>query len=80
MKLIVYIGLKDAILDPQGEAISNSLNTLGFENIKSVRQGKTIELDLEETDKKRAVELVSKMCDMLLVNNTIENFSIGEPC
>ena len=78
MKLVVRVGLKEAILDPQGEAIANSLKTLGFENINSVRQGKTIELDLKETDRKRAVELVTEMCDKLLVNKIIENFAIEE--
>ena len=79
MKVLVRIGLKEAILDPQGEAISNSLSSLGFENINSVRQGKTIEIDLDETDRKRALELVTEMCDKLLVNKIIENFWIEEP-
>ena len=79
MKLVVRVGLKEEILDPQGEAIANSLKSLGFENINSVRQGKTIELDLDETNRKQAVELVTEMCDQLLVNKIIENFSIEEP-
>ena len=79
MRVLVRIGLKEAILDPQGEAISNSLSSLGFKNINSVRQGKTIEVDLDETDRKRAVELVTEMCDRLLVNKIIENFLIEEP-
>jgi phosphoribosylformylglycinamidine synthase len=79
MKLVVRVSLKKAILDPQGEAIAISLKTLGFENINSVRQGKTIELDLKETDRKRAVKLVTEMCDKLLVNKIIENFAIEEP-
>ena len=79
MKLVVRVGLKEAVLDPQGEAIAKSLKTLGFENINSVRQGKTLELDLDEIDRKRALELVAEMCDKLLVNKIIENFSIEEP-
>ena len=79
MKLVVRVGLKEAVLDPQGEAIAKSLKTLGFENINSVRQGKTLELDLDEIDRKRALELVTEMCDKLLVNKIIENFSIEEP-
>ena len=79
MKLIVRVRLNDTVLDPQGEAIANSLKTLGFQNINSVRQGKIIELDLDEIDKKRALELVTEMCDKLLVNKIIENFSIEEP-
>ena len=78
MKLAVHVRLKEAILDPQGEAIANSLKNLGFESINSVRQGKTIEIDLDEIDRKRAVGLVTEMCDKLLVNKIIENFSIEE--
>ena len=79
MKLVVRVGLKEEILDPQGEAIANSLKSLGFENINSVRQGKTIEIDLDGTNRKQAIELVTEMCDRLLVNKIIENFSIEEP-
>lgn len=76
MKLIVRISLKKSILDPQGEAISNSLKSIGFENLNSVRQGKIIELDLNENNPDRAVELANDMCDKLLVNSVIENFSV----
>ena len=76
MKFIVRISLKDSILDPQGDAISNSLKSLGFDGINSVRQGKIIEIDLEETDCNRGIEITKKMCNKLLVNNVIENFSI----
>ena len=76
MKFIVRISLKDSILDPQGDAICNSLKSLGFEGIKSIRQGKLIEIDLEESNRERGVETIKKMCDKLLVNNVIENFLI----
>ncbi len=76
MKFIVRISLKSSILDPQGDAISNSLKSLGFEDIKSIRQGKIIEIDLEESNRERGVETIKKMCHKLLVNNVIENFLI----
>ena len=76
MKFIVRISLKSSILDPQGDAISNSLKSLGFEDIKSIRQGKIIEIDLEESDVKAGKETIDRMCNKLLVNNVIENFSI----
>ena len=76
MKLTVRISLKKSILDPQGEAISNSLKSIGFENLNSVRQGKIIELDLNENNPDRALEVARSMCNKLLVNSVIENFSI----
>ena len=76
MKLTVRISLKKSILDPQGEAISNSLKSIGFENLNSVRQGKIIELDLNESDPDHALELANAMCNKSLVNSVIENFSI----
>jgi phosphoribosylformylglycinamidine synthase len=46
MKIKIEVMLRDAILDPQGNTIKKSLNSLGFKNVKSVRQGKLIEIDL----------------------------------
>ncbi|MDG2474011.1 MAG: phosphoribosylformylglycinamidine synthase subunit PurS [Paracoccaceae bacterium] len=76
MKLIVRISLKKSILDPQGEAISNSLKSLGFSKLNSVRQGKILELDLEETDPDCGVKIAKEMCEKLLVNSVIENYSL----
>ena len=76
MKYIVRISLKSSILDPQGDAISNSLKSLGFNNINSIRQGKIIELDLKENNRERGLKIANEMCNKLLVNNVIENFSI----
>ena len=50
MKFIVNITLKKGVLDPQGLAIKNSLATSGFFNINEVKQGKLIEIDLNEDD------------------------------
>tara|TARA_Y200000002_G_C22093708_1_gene419701 strand:- start:15 stop:254 length:240 start_codon:yes stop_codon:yes gene_type:complete len=76
MKFTVRISLKNSILDPQGDAISNSLKSLGFGNINSVRQGKIIEIDLEESNAGAGMKTIERMCNKLLVNNVIENFSI----
>ena len=76
MKFIVSISLKKSILDPQGDAIANSLKSLGFDDTISVRQGKIIEIDLEESNRNRGIETIQKMCNKLLVNSVIENFSI----
>ena len=74
MKAKVYVTLKNGVLDPQGKAIQGSLESLGFENVGSVRQGKLIELEIAEDDKVKAKEQVEKMCKNLLANTVIENY------
>ena len=76
MKARVFVTLKPGVLDPQGEAVKHALGTLGFDGVDGVRQGKLIELDLEETDATRAEEQVTAMCDKLLANTVIENYRI----
>ncbi len=76
MKARVFITLKTGVLDPQGEAVKHSLGTLGFAGINSVRQGKMIELDLSESDPKSAEATLHEMCEKLLANTVIENYSI----
>ncbi|MGI9380925.1 MAG: phosphoribosylformylglycinamidine synthase subunit PurS [Methyloligellaceae bacterium] len=75
MRAIVKITLKNGVLDPQGKAIEGALNSLGFDGIESVRQGKIIELDLEETEAENAEATVAEMCEKLLANTVIENYS-----
>ena len=64
------------MLDPQGKAIANALTSLGFQNVNSVRQGKVIDIDLSETDTEAAEQLVQSMCNRLLANNVIEDYTI----
>lgn len=76
MKAKVHVTLKPGVLDPQGKAVSHALQSLGFEGVQEVRQGKYIELDLEETDPAKAREAVERMCRELLANTVIENFTV----
>jgi phosphoribosylformylglycinamidine synthase len=76
MKARVTITLKSGVLDPQGKAIEGALTGLGFSGVEDVRQGKYIELDLDETDRGRAEQTVKAMCDRLLANTVIENYRI----
>ncbi len=76
MKILVDITLKNGVLDPQGKAIQHALGALGFEGIDGVRQGKVIELDLAETDRSTAEVTAKKMCEKLLANTVIENYTI----
>ena len=73
MKTRVYVTLKNGVLDPQGKAIHHALEGLGFEGVRDVRQGKLIELDLDE---RVSDEEVEAMCRRLLANTVIENFRI----
>ncbi|GAA0590631.1 phosphoribosylformylglycinamidine synthase subunit PurS [Caenispirillum bisanense] len=76
MKAKVHVTLKPGVLDPQGKAVSHALQSLGFDGVQEVRQGKYIELDLAETDPAKAREAVERMCRELLANTVIENFTV----
>ena len=76
MKVRVNVTLKPGVLDPQGAAVRHSLGALGFDGVNKVRQGKVIELDLNENDQIKAKSQVEKMCDKLLANTVIENYSV----
>jgi phosphoribosylformylglycinamidine synthase subunit PurS len=76
MKARVHVTLKNGVLDPQGRAIAHALSSLGFGGVDDVRQGKFIELDLQETDKTKARDQVEAMCKKLLANTVIENYAI----
>lgn len=76
MKAKVHVTLKTGVLDPQGKAIQTALGSLGYQGVSSVRQGKYIELQLDETDPAKARASVEAMCKDLLSNTVIENFTI----
>jgi phosphoribosylformylglycinamidine synthase len=76
MRAKVHVTLKNGVLDPQGKAIGNALHGMGFGAVKDVRQGKYIELELDERDPARAREQVERMCKQLLANTVIENYRI----
>ncbi len=75
MKARIKVTLKKGVLDPQGKAIAGALNALGFDGIEDVRQGKYIEIKLAESDPERARIHIEKMCEQLLANTVIENYS-----
>ncbi|QPQ55061.1 phosphoribosylformylglycinamidine synthase subunit PurS [Allosphingosinicella flava] len=73
MKVRVYVTLKNGVLDPQGKAIHHALEGLGFSGVNDVRQGKMIELDVDDAVSDGDIE---GMCKKLLANTVIENFRI----
>ncbi len=76
MKIRIYITLKKGVLDTQGKAIENSLvKNLGFDQISAVRQGKLVEMEIAQNDEQKIAGIVDQICDRLLVNKVIENYS-----
>jgi phosphoribosylformylglycinamidine synthase len=76
MKIRILVSLKKAVLDTQGKAIEASLQkNLGFPQISNVRQGKVIELEIAETNPDKIKTIVDEICDKLLVNKIIEDYS-----
>ena len=76
MKVSAIITLKKDVLDPQGKVVENTLISMGMGNLKSIRQGKFFEIEVNENDQKKAEEKVKEMCEKLLVNLIIENYKI----
>ena len=76
MKAIVNVYLKEGVLDPQGKAVHHALGSLGFDNVKDVRIGKQIVLELDTNDPETAKKEVEKMAETLLANTVIEDYSI----
>lgn len=76
LTVTVTVMPKKGVLDPQGKTIADTLNRLGFENVKEARQGKSIVLQLDETDQEKAKEQALQMCKKLLVNEVVEEGAI----
>ena len=78
MKFSVTITLKNDVLDPQGKVVQNTLINLGMNNLKSIRQGKYFEIELNEKDQSKGEEKVNEMCKKLLANLIIEDYKINK--
>jgi phosphoribosylformylglycinamidine synthase len=76
MKARVTVMLKEGVLDPQGEAVKHALNSLEYDKVESVRQGKVIEIGLSETTEELATTSIQEMCEKLLANTVIESYEI----
>ena len=78
MKFSVTVTLKKDVLDPQGKVVKNTLQNLGMDNLKTVRQGKYFEIELNETDLSKAEKKVDDMCKKLLANLVIEDYKVNK--
>ena len=79
MRARVIVTLKKSVLDPQGQAVGRALGALGFPEVKDVRLGKIIELEVDESDPAEARKRLAQMCEKLLANTVIEEYRIEEP-
>ena len=75
MRARVFVMPKQEVLDPQGKAVARSLHALGFTEVADARVGKLIELELAGVDREQARERTRAMCQKLLANGVIEDFS-----
>ena len=76
MKVKIIVTLKTGVLDPQGKAIQQTLNGMGFTNVESVRQGKYFDIEINENNESKAKSIAEDMCKKLLANLVIEDFKI----
>ena len=78
MKFSVTVILKKDVLDPQGKVVQNTLINMGMSNLKSIRQGKHFEIEIEENNQTVAEKKIDEMCKKLLVNLIIEDYKINK--
>jgi len=71
----VYVTLKKSVLDPQGATVQNALKSLAFQGVEDVRLGKYMEIKLKSKSAKEAEDILKNMCQKLLVNPVIEQYS-----
>ena len=78
MKFSVRVTLKKDVLDPQGKVVQQTLQNMGMDTLKTLRQGKYFEIDINENDESKAKNKIDDMCKKLLVNLIIEDFDISK--
>ena len=76
MKVKVIVTPKNGVLDPQGKAIQQTLNGMGFSSVNEIRQGKYFDIEINEKDEAKAKARVEDMCEKLLANLIIEDYQI----
>jgi phosphoribosylformylglycinamidine synthase subunit PurS len=78
LKFSVTVTLKKDVLDPQGKVVQNTLQNLGMDNLKNIRQGKYFEIETSDTDSEKAEKKIDEMCKKLLANLIIEDYKINK--
>ena len=78
LKFSIKVTLKKDVLDPQGKVVQQTLQNMGMDTLKNLRQGKYFEIEINENDENKAKSKVEDMCKKLLVNTIIEDFEISK--
>lgn len=76
MKAKVYVTLKKGVLDPQGKAVAGALKSMGYKEVKGLRIGKFIEIDLDSSSRGGAEKKLKEMCEKLLANTVVEDYRV----
>ncbi|MGE5566871.1 MAG: phosphoribosylformylglycinamidine synthase subunit PurS [Parcubacteria group bacterium] len=76
MRATVHVYLKPGVLDVQGKAVESALHGLGWSDVEHVRVGRTIEFDVDASDRATAESKVKDMCERLLANTVIESYRV----
>lgn len=74
-KAKIHVTLKKSVLDPQGKTVLHALDSMGFHEAKDLRVGKYFELAVEAANQAEAQRKVKEMCDKVLVNTVIEEYT-----
>ena len=78
LKFSIKITLKKDVLDPQGKVVQQTLQNMGMNTLKNLRQGKYFEIEIDESNEGKAKDKIDDMCKKLLVNLIIEDFEISK--
>ena len=78
LKFSVTVTLKKDVLDPQGKVVENTLVNMGMNNLRSIRQGKYFQVEVDENNESAAIKKIDEMCKKLLVNLIIEDYKINK--
>jgi phosphoribosylformylglycinamidine synthase len=78
LKFEIFVTLKKEVLDPQGKVVEQTLQNMGMNTLKSLRQGKYFEIEINENNESKAKNKIEDMCKKLLVNLIIEDFEISK--
>jgi phosphoribosylformylglycinamidine synthase len=77
LKISITVTLKKDVLDPQGKVVKQTLKNMGHKSIENVRQGKYFEIELNENNKNTAEKVTKEICEKLLTNTVIEDYTIN---
>jgi phosphoribosylformylglycinamidine synthase PurS subunit len=78
LKFSIKVTLKKDVLDPQGKVVQQTLQNMGMDTLKGLRQGKYFEIEINENNENKAKSKIEDMCNKLLVNLITEDFEISK--